>query len=258
MSNDGKSNDEPEFFGTDVPSTPSSAKSPASDGVAMEPAVRTSGWTAAIKPLVLCAALVLAAVWFFGKPLLGGSPGDGVAPSRTDPGALRYILDPSEASSPASTAKNHDDTTPAPAVAVATASAPGSQASAVAQSTPGSSENETLRSQVAALQAELSAVRAAQPTCPAVALAASGVAAAPRSIGRTRPRMSPHQPSPDGASDRAVLFAYRINTIYDGQAWIEGGQRTYVVEPGMSIDGMRIDRIDASTRRVITSQGEIR
>jgi hypothetical protein len=259
MSNDGKSNDEPEFFGTGVPSIPTTAKSPAGDGVAMEPAVRTSGWRAAIKPLVLCAALVLAAVWIFGKPLLGGSPSDGIAPSRTDPGASRYVLDPDETSSPARTAKNHDDTTPAPAVAVAaTASAPVNQASAIAERTSSSSENETLRTQVAGLQAELSAIRAAPSMCPAAALSASGVAAAPGSIGRTRRRMSPRQPSPDGSGNRAVLSTYRINTIYDGQAWIEGGERTYVVEAGMGIDGMRIERIDASTRRVITSQGEIR
>jgi hypothetical protein len=198
-------------------------------------------------------------VWIFGKPLLGGSPGDGITPSRVDPGASRYTLDPDEASSPARTAKNRDDITPAPAVAVAaTASAPVSQASALAQSTSSSSENETLRSQVAELQAELSAVRAAPPMCPGVASAASGVVTAPGSNKRTKPRMSHRQPSPDGTADRAVLSAYRINTIYTGQAWIESGQRTYVVEPGMSIDGMRIDRIDASRRRVITSQGEIR
>jgi hypothetical protein len=260
MSNDGKSNDEADFFAKDVPFTPpTAAKAPASSDATPELAPRASGWRAAIKPtLVLCAALVLAAVWIFGKPFLSGSPGQGMPPSSVDPAASRYFAEPDGASSSARAARNSEDVTPTPSVPLAaTASVPVSQASAAAASASSSGEIEALRNQVAGLQAQLSAVRAAPPMCPAVALAASGAAAAAKTVGRTRPRLSPCQPSPDGTAERAVLSAYRINTIYTGQAWIESGQRTYVVEPGMSIDGMRIDRIDAPRRRVITSHGEI-
>ncbi|MRT44573.1 hypothetical protein FGX00_01730, partial [Xylella fastidiosa subsp. multiplex] len=51
---------------------------------------------------------------------------------------------------------------------------------------------------------------------------------------------------------------FTLNTIYRDQAWIQNGERTYVVQVGDVIDGMHINHIDSSRRQVVTSLGTIR
>ncbi len=55
-----------------------------------------------------------------------------------------------------------------------------------------------------------------------------------------------------------IVNGFSLNTIYRGQAWIQTDERTYVVQPGDVIDGIRIERVEPITRRVITSRGVIR
>ncbi|CAG9260891.1 conserved hypothetical protein [Burkholderia diffusa] len=49
-----------------------------------------------------------------------------------------------------------------------------------------------------------------------------------------------------------------LNTIYRDEAWIQSAERTYVVQAGDVIDGIRIISVDATKREVVTSQGTIR
>lgn len=262
MSNDGTSNDadEADFF-TKGTSSMAAATTATSDGSTTEPAPRASGWRARIKPVhVFGGAFVLAAAWILGKPLLSGTPGQVTVPPAVDSATSRYFADPDAATSSVRPVKSLDEATPtSPDPVVGSASAPVSQASAAAAGTSSSSEIDALRSQVLSLQAELAAVHATPSMCPPVASAASGATAAANIAKPTKPRVPRRSVVQDDAEgDRGVLSAYHLNTIYNGQAWIDGEQHTYVVEPGMSIDGMRIERIDAIRRRVVTSQGEIR
>ncbi|MBA5690554.1 hypothetical protein [Rugamonas apoptosis] len=61
---------------------------------------------------------------------------------------------------------------------------------------------------------------------------------------------------PDSAS-QVRLNGYRLNTIFNDQAWIDHDGRTYLVQPGDQIGELRIMRIDARARRVLTSNGTI-
>ncbi len=51
---------------------------------------------------------------------------------------------------------------------------------------------------------------------------------------------------------------FTINTVYAGQAWIQDNERTYVVQPGDKVKGIRIVSIDVPGRRILTSHGVIR
>lgn len=51
---------------------------------------------------------------------------------------------------------------------------------------------------------------------------------------------------------------YTINTIYNDQAWLETKDRTYIVQVGDEIDGMKVIKINASDRTVLTSAGLVR
>jgi len=52
---------------------------------------------------------------------------------------------------------------------------------------------------------------------------------------------------------------YRINTVYRGQAWLQDTeQRTYIVQPGDNLNGMRILKVETKSRQVQTSLGPIR
>ena len=50
---------------------------------------------------------------------------------------------------------------------------------------------------------------------------------------------------------------YTVNTVYEHQAWVQRGDRTFAVQVGDDLDGMRILSIDAAARRVQTSRGAI-
>lgn len=60
-------------------------------------------------------------------------------------------------------------------------------------------------------------------------------------------------------SSRMTVFRnFTLNTIYQGQAWIQSAERTYVVQVGDVVDGATIERIDPRARQVVTSLGVIR
>ncbi|KPX91111.1 hypothetical protein [Pseudomonas meliae] len=54
------------------------------------------------------------------------------------------------------------------------------------------------------------------------------------------------------------VAGYSLNTVYADQAWIQHGEKTFVVQVGDLIDGLQIIGIDPVTRRVTTSKGVIR
>lgn len=51
---------------------------------------------------------------------------------------------------------------------------------------------------------------------------------------------------------------FTINTIYSDQVWLEGKDRTYIVQVGDVIDGLKVLRINAADRTVLTTAGLIR
>jgi hypothetical protein len=55
-----------------------------------------------------------------------------------------------------------------------------------------------------------------------------------------------------------ALAGYGINTLYADQAWLVHDQKTFVVQVGDDVDGMRVLRIDPVARQVITNLGVIR
>lgn len=255
MSNDDGTTD---FFTRSTSSTAAATQASAGDESKTTPVKSASGWRARIKPAhVFGAAFVVAAAWIVGAPFLSASSGQTTVPPAVDSVTARYFEDPGTPAAAVRHAQPSDEAASAVPV-VASAPAPASQTSAATTDAARAIEVDALRSQVIALQAELSAAHATPAACPSAA-AASGSTADVNSAKLAKPRAPRQAPVQDaGAGDRGVLSAYHLNTIYSGQAWIEGEQHTYVVEPGMSIDGMRIERIDAAKRRVMTSQGEIR
>ncbi|MES2264679.1 MAG: hypothetical protein V4724_39780 [Pseudomonadota bacterium] len=87
-----------------------------------------------------------------------------------------------------------------------------------------------------------------------------GVTAARAAVPVTRtvtssPRMK--QASKATAHDGPPLDGYTLNTIYQGQAWIEHAGVTYAVQVGDKIGELSIVRIDPRTRHVTTSRGLI-
>ncbi|SOS29990.1 putative TraP protein (plasmid) [Pseudomonas cerasi] len=54
------------------------------------------------------------------------------------------------------------------------------------------------------------------------------------------------------------LAGYGINTLYADQAWLVHDQKTFVVQVGDDVDGMRVLRIDPVARQVVTNLGVIR
>ncbi|MBI6605260.1 hypothetical protein [Pseudomonas sp. S4_EA_1b] len=60
------------------------------------------------------------------------------------------------------------------------------------------------------------------------------------------------------ATHPSAVAGYRLNTVYADQAWIEHGEKTFVVQVGDLVDGVKIIGIDPVARRVTTSRGVIR
>lgn len=60
------------------------------------------------------------------------------------------------------------------------------------------------------------------------------------------------------ATQPSAVAGYRLNTVYADQAWIEHGEKTFVVQVGDLVDGVKIIGIDPVARRVTTSRGVIR
>ncbi|GGM26079.1 hypothetical protein ACFQDN_21510 [Pseudomonas asuensis] len=51
---------------------------------------------------------------------------------------------------------------------------------------------------------------------------------------------------------------FSLNTVYRDQAWIQNAERTYVVQPGDVVEGLKIVSIDPLSRKVVTNHGVIR
>ncbi|HDS1779039.1 TPA: hypothetical protein QEM49_003568 [Pseudomonas putida] len=60
------------------------------------------------------------------------------------------------------------------------------------------------------------------------------------------------------ATQPSAVAGYHLNTVYADQAWIEHGEKTFVVQVGDLVNGVRIIGIDPVARRVTTSRGVIR
>lgn len=89
---------------------------------------------------------------------------------------------------------------------------------------------------------------------------AGAAAAYAAHAGRAQPRAAPkarHPDKPDGAAS-PQLGAYKLNTIYEGLAWVEFAGQTYAVQVGDRVGAVSVLSIDARGRRVTTTAGQIR
>ncbi|WP_156902025.1 hypothetical protein [Azohydromonas australica] len=272
--------EEGDFFSAPVAPAPAAGAPAAAAAVtAASTACLQPGLHTKVKPYHVAAGIfVLAAVVLFGNPF-GGTSNEQDDPSA---GALmttpRYVAG-AEGTGPAATAvaapmspsSGVRDATPAPQqppqlAAAAQPGAPASLPASAAAAVPPSAlaektvvdELAALRTQLAAMQSELvglradhAAARSTPPGAPRPRVAATAERFRPGVTARSAPERRAE------SADRGVLTGYRINTIYPGQAWIEVGQRTFLVEPGTVVDGMRVTRIDPVARRVQTTQGDI-
>ncbi len=270
--------EESDFFSSPVAPAPA-AEAPAAAAALTAPSNTNlqPGLHSKIKPYHAAAGMfLLACAVLFGNPFAGTSnkPGDPNAGTlTTEP---RYVAgadgDVQAAMAEAAQARPSNvvrDAASAPhqppqPVAAAPKSAPPSTSAAATVPADALAERTAvgelaaLRTQLTAMQSELvglradlAAARAAQASVPQLR-----VATPPAQSRRSTTTRSEHARRAETA-DRGVLTGYRINTIYPGQAWIEVGQRTFLVEPGTVVDGMRVTRIDPVARRVRTTQGDI-
>jgi hypothetical protein len=101
---------------------------------------------------------------------------------------------------------------------------------------------------VDSLNARVSALEA-RPAPSAQAPAATN--SVPAAKKATEPQASQSIPAP-------VLDDYALNTIYDGQAWIEHQQQIHVVRVGDVLGTAKVIRINARDHNVLTTQGVVR
>lgn len=122
---------------------------------------------------------------------------------------------------------------------------------------PANADVEALKAQVAGLTAELNSAQAESKFGPPVS---APVPATAPNLNSSSPSKTKTRPLDRHAktAPKEVLLGFRLNTIYNGQAWVERENRTYVVEPGSVIGTTRVERIDAKSRVVETTQGDIR
>jgi hypothetical protein len=224
------------------------------------------------------AAVIIAAAWIAWPHMFGGSSRDTSTTTR--------MLNPDQAMSDASrtqqqyqasanqpaasaptTSASSVATTDAPSASAASAATavtaassplPASETAAQAQST----KEAELQAKVDDLQGKLAAAEAQAAKCPAPAAAATASVSKPKHRVRhtsTSPRRYATSATTSHVGTGATkLGDFTLNTVYRDQAWIQNAERTYVVQAGDVIDGMRIIRVDASTRQVVTSLGTIR
>jgi hypothetical protein len=224
------------------------------------------------------------AVWI-AWPFVFGASGE---VNRTTP----HVLTPSAAMTQATAERRAEvSTTPATTVAesvqpmaasavtavaaqvTAAASVPAAQA--VPQSVPlnpkdGEPHSQSLQAQIDALKAQLALTQSQAAS--AQSLAARCPAKVSSVPPDAQPRIARHsrrsvaaisrnatdRPA-DLERDTAVgLQDFQLNTVYREQAWIQTSQKTYVVQAGDIIEGVRIERVDPVARSVVTSRGVIR
>jgi len=234
---------EQDFF-SDTAAPADVGSTSASSQAATQPAATKPALRSRLKPVhgfvALCAA---ALVWVAWPRSPSAGHGDAVARS-SDPSATRYS-DDLEANPPAA-----GPSVKASAVSAAAPLAPVPAVAPPAVPASAAGEAEALHAQVASLTAALDSERASHATC-----------SAPSTRTTTNSIHSPaHRPprasQPRGS--REVLVDYHLNTIFNGQAWIERANQTFVVEKGGTVGGARVERIDAAAHVVETSLGEIR
>lgn len=251
---------EPHVFFADT-AAPAEAPAPA----VVEPKQMSASrgeWRSRIKGIhVFLVAAAGGLLWMVLTPN-GSSTNVSVSAASTgDPAASRYAADleaappatgisaPSEVQSFA-----RESVAASQTVSIVTPAASSPAGTTAASSPTGSdvmSELQTLRSQVASLETALKAEHLQRAACPAPNYCPTSTAAthaAPRHVARKGAARVP----------REVLVDYHLNTIYNGQAWIERANQTFVVEKGGQIGGARVERIDAAAHVVETTLGDIR
>jgi hypothetical protein len=241
------SNANEQNFFSDTATAPDVASAPAHGQAATQPAASKAALRTRLKPVhgfvALCA---VALVWVAWPRSPSAGHGDAVARS-VDTSATRYS-DDLDANPPAV----------GPSVKAIAASATAAQVPVAAVPSPApppvpaiaTEEAAALHAQVASLSAELDSERASHATC-----------SARSSRTTTNSIQSPtHRPvrASQPRGPREVLVDYHLNTISNGQAWIERANQTFVVEKGGTVGGARVERIDAAAHVVETSLGDIR
>lgn len=151
----------------------------------------------------------------------------------------------------------------ASAATVAAASAPSATSAASTQASQPTAKETELQAKVDDLQGKLATAEAQAAKCPAPVATASTNVSKPKHRVRhvsTSPRryVSTTPTTTRIGTGTTKPGDFTLNTVYRDQAWIQNSERTYVVQAGDVIDGMRIVRVDASTRQVVTSLGTIR
>ena len=226
-----------------------------------------------IKPAyVFGAAAVVVMFWAFGVPMLSSNkpPHETTVSSDRDPELPTYTRRhiPQAASDTALSNAPADDPFAQPA-SPAAAPAPAASHVAMLASAPTTNtevstvvvgSEPTNAEQVAALKTQVANLELALRDHPTCAATSHGPTTHAGGALRPRHKATPARPALEEAttSDLGILSGYRLNTIYRGQAWIEHAQKTYVVEAGQDFDGLKVIRVDAQARRVVTAQGEIR
>lgn len=194
---------------------------------------------------LLLAGVAAAFVWIGWSVFGGPSTGLGIGHAQDDPAATRYA-DSLEANPPSSGAT---PLPPIPLPSTGASSSPPAGATAVVADPEVLRQLDALREQVNSLSSALQSDMAQREGCKATPARTSVV----RSSGQRRRESAVLNPAP-----RDLLPGYHLNTVYNGQAWIEKGGRTIVVEQGGELDGARVERIDALARVVQTSRGDVR
>lgn len=213
------------------------------------------------------AAVIAAAVWIAWPSIFSSS-----APSVN---SAPRMLSPNEAMNEANHARQQSavkSSTPqaspeqnAPDAAAdnsvsATAAASVPDAVPAAAGTQPSAKEAELQAKVDELQGKLAQSTTQAANCPAPASNKSVTASAPRAhrVHSTPRRYVSAPPAPRPSDETVNPRGFTLNTIYRDQAWIQNAERTYVVQEGEVIDGLRIERVEPNTRQVITSLGVIR
>ncbi|WP_321959364.1 hypothetical protein [Burkholderia cenocepacia] len=169
---------------------------------------------------------------------------------------------PSTAPAASTVATTAAPTVDASAALVAVASGPIAASATAAQTSQPTAKETELQAKVGDLQGKLDAAEAQAVKCSAPVATASTNVGKPKHRVRhvsTSPRRDVSTTSPTRIGAGTTKPGdFTLNTVYRDQAWIQNAERTYVVQAGDAIDGMRIVRVDASARQVVTSLGTIR
>lgn len=255
---------------------PSPTQTSGASGIKAEPPKSTvkesmlSGLAAKLGPIHFGAAgVIIAAVWI-AWPYIFSS-----LPSSASLSASSRMLAPSEAMSDASHAAlpNASESSTAQisptqaasefataSSASASSAVPTSASEPTPAATQPSAKEVELEAKLDELQGKLAVVEAQVATHSAAAALAMANKSKPRvhRVYSTRHRHTNAPPKSRSSEDTVNSNGFTLNTIYRDQAWIQNTERTYVVQEGDVIDGMRIVRVEPLARQVITSLGAIR